>query len=135
MTRWQRLGALALAVAPIALWGAAPAEAQDAEKKPNVLLIVSDDTGWGDLGPYLGGVGRGMPTPNFDQLAKDGMVFTNFYGQPSCTPGRAAIQTGRIPNRSGLTTVAFQGQGGGLPAAEWTLASVLKTAGDRKSVV
>jgi arylsulfatase len=129
MTRWQRLGALALAVAPIALWGAAPAEAQDAEKKPNVLLIVSDDTGWGDLGPYLGGVGRGMPTPNFDQLAKDGMVFTNFYGQPSCTPGRAAIQTGRIPNRSGLTTVAFQGQGGGLPAAEWTLGSVLKQAG------
>src|SRR4030095_7005529 len=46
-----------------------------------------------------------------------------------CTPGRAAIQTGRIPNRSGMTTVAFQGQGGGLPKAEWTLASVLKTAG------
>ncbi|MCB1500073.1 MAG: arylsulfatase [Bauldia sp.] len=97
--------------------------------KPNILLIVSDDTGWGDLGPYLGGAARGMPTPNFDRLAKEGMVFTNFYGQPSCTPGRAAIQTGRIPNRSGMTTVAFQGQGGGLPAAEWTLGSVLKTAG------
>jgi len=104
------------------------AVAQQSEK-PNILLIVSDDTGWGDLGPYLGGEGRGMPTPNFDRLAAEGMVFTNFYGQPSCTPGRAAIQTGRIPNRSGLTTVAFQGQGGGLPKAEWTLASVLKTAG------
>jgi arylsulfatase A-like enzyme len=69
--------------------------------KPNILLIVSDDTGWGDLGPYLGGAARGMPTPNFDRLAKEGMLFTNFYGQPSCTPGRAAIQTGRIPNRSG----------------------------------
>jgi arylsulfatase A-like enzyme len=100
----------------------------DAAKKPNILLIVSDDTGWGDLGPYLGGEARGMQTPNFDRLAKEGMVFTNFYGQPSCTPGRAAIQTGRIPNRSGMTTVAFQGQGGGLPAAEWTLASVLKKA-------
>ncbi|WP_245944010.1 arylsulfatase [Acuticoccus kandeliae] len=97
--------------------------------KPNILLIVSDDTGWGDLGPYLGGEGRGMPTPNFDALASEGMTFTNFYGQPSCTPGRAAIQTGRIPNRSGMTTVAFQGQGGGLPKAEWTLGSVLKEAG------
>jgi len=98
-------------------------------KKPNILLIVSDDTGIGDLGPYGGGVGRGMPTPNFDKLADDGMTFFSFYGQPSCTPGRAAIQTGRFPNRSGMTTVAFQGQGGGLPSAEWTLASVLKQAG------
>ena len=103
------------------------AQAQD--KKPNILLIVSDDTGWGDPGPYLGGEARGMPTPNFDKIAREGMVFTNFYGQPSCTPGRAAIQTGRIPNRSGMTTVAFQGQCGGLPKAEWTLGSVLKKAG------
>src|SRR3546814_13149199 len=70
-----------------------------------------------------------MPTPNLDRLANEGMTFFSFYAQPSCTPGRAAIQTGRIPNRSGMTTVAFQGQGGGLPAAEWTLASVLKEAG------
>jgi arylsulfatase len=62
-------------------------------------------------------------------MAAEGMTFFSFYGQPSCTPGRAAIQTGRNPNRSGMTTVAFQGQGGGLPHAEWTLASVLKTAG------
>ena len=94
--------------------------------QPNILFIVSDDTGYGDLGPYGGGEGRGMPTPNIDQLAAEGMTFFSFYAQPSCTPGRAAMQTGRIPNRSGMTTVAFQGQGGGLPAAEWTLASVLK---------
>ncbi|MGO8953874.1 MAG: arylsulfatase [Rhodomicrobium sp.] len=99
--------------------------------KPNILLIVSDDTGWGDLGAYGGGEGRGMPTPNLDRLASEGMTFFSFYGQPSCTPGRAAMQTGRIPNRSGMTTVAFQGQGGGLPAAEWTLASVLKQGGYR----
>jgi arylsulfatase len=97
--------------------------------KPNILFIVSDDTGYGDLGPYGGGVGRGMATPNIDRIAGEGMTFFSFYAQPSCTPGRAAMQTGRIPNRSGMTTVAFQGQGGGLPAAEWTLASVLKTGG------
>lgn len=107
-----------------------PAAAQPANgKKPNILFIVSDDTGYGDLGPYGGGEGRGMPTPNIDRLAREGMTFFSFYAQPSCTPGRAAMQTGRIPNRSGMTTVAFQGQGGGLPAAEWTLASVLKTGG------
>lgn len=100
-----------------------------AADKPNILFIVSDDTGYGDLGPYGGGVGRGMPTPNIDRLAAEGMTFFSFYAQPSCTPGRAAMQTGRIPNRSGMTTVAFQGQGGGLPKAEWTLGSVLKTAG------
>ena len=103
--------------------------AAQAASKPNILLIAGDDVGYGDLGPYLGGKNRGMPTPNFDQLAAEGMMCTSFYAQPSCTPGRAAMQTGRIPNRSGMTTVAFQGQGGGRPAAEWTLASVLKTAG------
>lgn len=100
-----------------------------AQDKPNILLIVSDDTGYGDTDPYLGGITRGMPTPNIARLADEGMMFTSFYAQPSCTPGRAAMQTGRIPLRSGMTTVAFQGQGGGLPAAEWTLASVLKQAG------
>jgi len=117
---------LALAALLVGLC-AVPALAQ--QSKPNIILIVSDDTGYGDLGPYGGGEGRGMPTPNVDRLAAEGMTFFSFYAQPSCTPGRAAIQTGRIPNRSGMTTVAFQGQGGGLPKAEWTLASVLKTAG------
>ena len=108
------------------LFAQAPAFAAD---KPNILFIVSDDTGYGDLGPYGGGPGRGMPTPSIDKLADEGMTFFSFFAQPSCTPGRAAMQTGRIPNRSGMTTVAFQGQGGGLPAAEWTLGSVLKKAG------
>ena len=105
---------------------AAPAMAQ---QKPNIILILSDDFGYGDSGPYGGGPGRGMPTPSLDRLADEGMTFFSFYAQPSCTPGRAAVQTGRIPNRSGMTTVAFQGEGGGLPAAEWTLASVLKQGG------
>ena len=116
-------GWLAAAAGALACSGAWAAD------KPNILFIVSDDTGYGDLGPYGGGVGRGMPTPNIDRMAAEGMTFFSFYAQPSCTPGRAAMQTGRIPNRSGMTTVAFQGQGGGLPAAEWTLASVLKQGG------
>src|SRR5688572_28787104 len=121
--------ALVGATALISATMAVPTFAQaPSPQKPNIVLIVSDDTGYGDLGPYGGGVGRGMPTPNIDRLASEGMTFFSFYAQPSCTPGRAAMQTGRIPNRSGMTTVAFQGQGGGLPAAEWTLASVLKKA-------
>ncbi|ACA20998.1 sulfatase [Methylobacterium sp. 4-46] len=125
-TRAALIGATALVAATPAVPSFAQAPQQ---QKPNILFIVSDDTGYGDLGPYGGGEGRGMPTPNIDRLAEDGMTFFSFYAQPSCTPGRAAMQTGRIPNRSGMTTVAFQGQGGGLPAAEWTLGSVLKQGG------
>jgi arylsulfatase A-like enzyme len=109
------------------LAGLGSAQAQN--QKPNIILILSDDFGYGDSGPYGGGENRGMPTPSLDRMAAEGIHFLSFYAQPSCTPGRAAVQTGRIPNRSGMTTVAFQGQGGGLPAAEWTLASVLKTGG------
>ena len=80
-----------------------------AADKPNIVLIMSDDFGYGDMGAYGGGAGRGMPTPSLDRIAAEGMTFFHNYGQPSCTPGRAAVQTGRIPNRSGMTTVAFQG--------------------------
>src|SRR3954468_17736448 len=128
--RDKALLGLGAAAFTLLLLSGGPSSAQQAGK-PNILFIVSDDTGYGDLGPYGGGEGRGMPTPNFDRLAAEGMAFFSFYAQPSCTPGRAAILTGRIPNRSGMTTVAFQGQGGGLPKAEWTLGSVLKQAGYR----
>jgi arylsulfatase len=130
-TRWRivRRSATAICAALVGAGAAAQTAAPAAGQKPNILFIVSDDTGYGDLGPYGGGEGRGMPTPNIDRMAAEGMTFFSYYAQPSCTPGRAAMQTGRIPNRSGMTTVAFQGQGGGLPAAEWTLGSVLKTAG------
>src|SRR5215467_9342902 len=120
------LGILSGAIVATLAATVGPAIAAD---KPNIILILSDDFGYGDSGPYGGGPGRGMPTPSLDRLASEGMTFFSFYGQPSCTPGRAAVQTGRFPNRSGMTTVAFQGQGGGLPKAEWTLASVLKQAG------
>ena len=65
------------------------AEAKPAQ--PNIVMIVSDDFGYGDAGVYGGGAGRGMPTPNLDRLADEGMTFFDFYAQPSCTPGRAAM--------------------------------------------
>ena len=105
--RHSKMMLLAFVAALACLTGLAQA-APDAAK-PNILLIVADDVGYGDLGVYGGGAGRGMPTPNFDRMADEGMTMFSFYGQPSCTPGRAAMQTGRIPNRSGMTTVAFQG--------------------------
>lgn len=124
---WATVGTMLSAAT---LTSAAPAKAADSAK-PNIILILSDDFGYGDSAPYGGGPGRGMPTPNLERLANEGMTFFSFYAQPSSTPGRAAVQTGRIPNRSGMTTVAFQGEGGGLPKAEWTLASVLKNANYR----
>jgi arylsulfatase len=126
MKTCSKTTAVLFALAAMLVLAALPAGAAD---KPNIILILSDDFGYGDSTPYGGGPGRGMPTPNIERLANEGMTFFSAYAQPSCTPGRAAVQTGRIPNRSGMTTVAFQGQGGGLPAAEWTLASVLKQAG------
>ena len=130
MLRYSRFSKILTALV-VAVVAAIPSAlfAQSRVQKPNIILIVSDDFGYGDAGVYGGGPNRGAPTPNIDRMAEEGMTFFTFYAQPSCTPGRAAMQTGRIPNRSGMTTVAFQGQGGGLPAAEWTLASVLKTAG------
>jgi arylsulfatase A-like enzyme len=129
LERGRRLATALGLLASIAAPGMLPSPAIAQESKPNIILILSDDFGYGDSAPYGGGPGRGMPTPSLERMANEGMTFFSFYAQPSCTPGRAAVQTGRIPNRSGMTTVAFQGQGGGLPAAEWTLGSVLKQAG------
>jgi arylsulfatase A-like enzyme len=126
IVRHVGVGLLTLFVAAAAT--STPAAAQQPQK-PNIILIVSDDFGYGDAGAFGGGENRGMPTASIDRLAAEGMQFMSFYAQPSCAPGRAAMQTGRVPNRSGMTTVAFQGQGGGLPAAEWTLGSMLKQAG------
>jgi len=80
-----------------------PTSAQ--QQKPNVVVIFSDDVGWGDLGAYGGGETRGAPTPNLDRMAAEGARFTTWYGQASCTAGRASFITGRIPIRSALSVV------------------------------
>ena len=66
-------------------------------QKPNIVLIISDDFGYGDMGAYGGGDNRGAATPNLDRMAAEGMQFLSFYGQPSCTPGRAAMVTDASP--------------------------------------
>ena len=75
-------------------------------RKPNIVFIMTDDVGWGDLGSYGGGVMRGAPTPYLDRLAAEGMRFVNYYGQSSCTAGRASFMTGRIPIRGEVTLAA-----------------------------
>ena len=75
-------------------------------KRPNVVVLMTDDTGWNDFGPYSnGGKALGHPTPNVDKIAEEGATFTNWYGQASCTAGRASFLTGRIPIRSALSIV------------------------------
>jgi radical SAM protein with 4Fe4S-binding SPASM domain len=84
--------------------------AHEQTKKPNVIVIMTDDVGWGDLGSYGGGVMRGAPTPNLDRMAAEGMRFVNYYGQASCTAGRASFITGRIPIRTSLSSVLVPGE-------------------------
>ncbi len=73
-------------------------------KRPNILIFVVDDLGYGDVGAYGGGESLGAPTPHIDRLAREALKLTSTYAQPSCTPTRAALNTGRLPVRSGLLT-------------------------------
>ena len=107
MTRAALLGSLAVLAA--ATLGETPATAQE-QKRPNIVMLMTDDTGWNDFGCYSGGgAGLGHPTPNVDRIAKEGAVFTCWYGQASCTAGRASFMTGRIPIRSALSIVVAPG--------------------------
>jgi arylsulfatase len=110
--RWKLLRAacgIAVASALLTLPGFAD-QAMAQEKRPNIVVLMTDDTGWNDFGAYsLGGAALGHPTPNVDQVAKEGAVFTSWYGQASCTAGRASFITGRIPIRSALSVVVAPG--------------------------
>ena len=104
----------------------APAWAQD--QKPNILVIMGDDVGWFNVSAYHRGIMSGK-TPNLDTLASQGMLFTDYYAEASCTAGRASFITGEIPLRTGLTTVGQAGADVGLPAQAATIASALKAQG------
>jgi arylsulfatase A-like enzyme len=98
-------------------------------RKPNIVIILSDDVGWGDLGSYGGGAMRGGPTPNLDRMAAEGMRFVNYYGQASCTAGRASFITSRVPIRTSLSSVLVPGDPNGLTAQTPTVAEAMKKAG------
>jgi len=105
---------------------ASPALAQ--QKKPNIVFIMGDDVGWSNIGVYNQGIMAGR-TPNLDKLANEGMRFTDYYAEASCTAGRANFITGELPIRTGLTTVGQAGAPLGMPDEAPTIATVLKSMG------
>jgi arylsulfatase A-like enzyme len=102
--------------------------ADNSSKKPNIVFIMGDDVGWFNIGAYHHGIMAGR-TPNLDKLAADGMRFTDYYAEASCTAGRANFITGELPIRTGLTTVGQAGSPVGIPNQAVTIATVLKSMG------
>jgi arylsulfatase len=125
----KRLIASALAGLCIA-GGAAlmPADAEAASGKPNILVIWGDDIGGFNISAYNNGM-MGYRTPNIDQIARDGALFTDWYGQQSCTAGRAAFITGQSPIRTGLTKVGLPGTPEGMRPEDPTIATLLRPLG------
>ena len=109
--------------------GAARAQDPLPRPKPNIVFMLVDNLGYGDVGAYGGGAVRGMPTPRLDQLAAEGMRLTNFNVEPECTPSRSALMTGRMPIRSGTSRVPLPGLPQGLTPWEYTLPELLRDAG------
>ena len=103
-----------------------PAQAQ--QQRPNIVVIMADDVGWSNIGVYNQGIMAGR-TPSLDRLAAEGMRFTDYYAEASCTAGRANFITGELPFRTGLTTVGQAGAPLGIPDEAVTIAHVLKSMG------
>jgi len=123
--RFFRRGLLALAMAVAGSVAAAPAVAAD---KPNILVIFGDDIGQTNISAYSMGV-VGYKTPNIDRIAKEGMLFTDYYAENSCTAGRSSFITGASPLRTGLSKVGVPGAPVGLQKADITIAQALKGQG------
>jgi arylsulfatase len=121
------VGVLSLTMtAPTVFAQSAPASNQ---KKPNVVFILADNVGYGDMGPYGGGELRGMPTPRTDELAKSGLKLTQYLVEPACTPSRAALMTGQYSIRNGLSLIAETGTPSTLPGKAYTMGQLFKDAG------
>src|SRR5262245_1936443 len=102
--------------------------AQAQQQRPNIVVIMADDIGWSNIGVYNQGIMAGR-TPSLDRLAAEGMRFTDYYAEASCTAGRANFITGELPFRTGLTTVGQAGAPLGMPDEAPTIATVLKSMG------
>lgn len=100
-------------------------------KRPNILILIADDLGWGEPGAYAGGEAIGAATPNIDRLAREGLKLTSAYSQPTCTPTRSALVTGRLPVRTGLFRPILAGDK--LTANPWesetSIGTILSAAG------
>ncbi len=108
--------------------GNATAHAQAPAGKPNIVVIMGDDIGIWNIGAYSRGMMAGR-TPNLDKMAAEGMLFTDYYAEASCTAGRANFITGELPIRTGMTTVGQAGAKIGIPAQAVTIATTLKSMG------
>ena len=104
------------------------AQAQPAQQRPNIVVIMGDDIGIWNIGAYHRGMMAGR-TPNLDKIAAEGMLFTDYYAEASCTAGRANFITGQLPIRTGMTTVGQAGAPIGLPAEAPTIATALRSMG------
>jgi arylsulfatase A-like enzyme len=127
MTRsWRTSLVLATFAAFFGVAGAPAAKAQ--QKKPNILVIWGDDIGQSDISAYSMGL-MGFHTPNIDRIAKEGMIFTDYYAEQSCTAGRASFITGQSGLRTGMTKVGLPGATLGLQKEDPTIAELLKAQG------
>ncbi|HQQ37842.1 MAG TPA: sulfatase-like hydrolase/transferase, partial [Methanothrix sp.] len=102
--------------------------------RPNIIIILADNMGYMDPGCYGGGAVLGAPTPRMDQMAAEGLKLTSFYSETQCTPTRAAIMTGRLPIRTGMSLASAAGSLAGMSPQETTLAEVLSDAGYRTAM-
>jgi arylsulfatase len=127
--KWNGKISLALAtVAALFSGGGAPAAKAQAQR-PNVVFILADNVGYGDMGPYGGGELRGFPTPRVDQLAREGLRLTQFLVEPSCTPSRSALMTGQYSIRNGLSLATIPGTPNTLSGKAYTMGQLFKDAG------
>src|SRR5271167_601304 len=108
---------------------AVTAAAAQQPQKPNVVFILADNVGYGDLGSYGGGELRGAPTPRLDGLAREGLRLTQYLVEPACTPSRAALMTGQYSIRNGLSLIAIEGSPNTLSAHAFTMGEMFKGAG------